>query len=33
MNKGTMNAKGVFFALQSESGHRFYKRNFVSEQG
>lgn len=33
MNKGTMNAKGVFFALQSESGHRFYKRTFVSEQG
>lgn len=33
MNKGTMNAKGVFFALQSEKGHRFYKRTFVSERG
>lgn len=33
MNKGTMNAKGVFFSLQSEKGHKFYKRTFVSEQG
>lgn len=33
MEKGIMNAKGVFFALQSESGHHFYKRVFVSERG
>lgn len=35
MTKGTMNAKGVFFALQSgsEKGKKCYKRTFVSERG
>lgn len=28
-----MSAKGVFFALQSEKGHKLYKRTFVSERG
>ena len=32
-NRGTMNAKGVFFSLESESGNKFYKRVFVSEKG
>lgn len=32
-NRGTTNAKGVFFSLESESGNKFYKRVFVSEKG
>ncbi len=32
-NRGTTNAKGVFFSLKSESGNKFYKRVFVSEKG
>ncbi len=31
-NRGTTNAKGVFFSLESESGNKFYKRVFVSEK-